>query len=98
MAFVAGILLMYMPEQPAFRVFCSLMAPEGPNLRRFYLPGAPLPVPLRPCVHTTPLAHDPALCCSHHSRRARSRQLRALLGALQHCSPISAPQHPLCFR
>lgn len=39
MAFAAGVLLMYMPEEPAFRLFQRLMSPEGPNLRRYYLPG-----------------------------------------------------------
>lgn len=39
MAFSVGILLMYLPEEPAFRLFCRLMAPDGPNLRRMYLPG-----------------------------------------------------------
>lgn len=39
MAFVAGILLMYMPEQLAFQVFCQLLAADGPNVRRYYLPG-----------------------------------------------------------
>ncbi|GAX84229.1 hypothetical protein CEUSTIGMA_g11652.t1 [Chlamydomonas eustigma] len=39
MAFVAGILLMYLPEEPAFRLFCRLMDPEGPNLRRMYMPS-----------------------------------------------------------
>eukprot|EP00873_Tetraselmis_striata_P025428 jgi/Tetstr1/445692/TSEL_003495.t1 len=39
MAFVAGVLLMYLPEEPAFQAFCSLMDSTGPDLRRFYLPG-----------------------------------------------------------
>ncbi|KXZ56931.1 hypothetical protein GPECTOR_1g84 [Gonium pectorale] len=39
MAFMAGVLLMYVPEEVAFRLFCRLMDPEGPNLRRLYLPG-----------------------------------------------------------
>ncbi|GLC50154.1 hypothetical protein PLESTB_000348300 [Pleodorina starrii] len=39
MAFMAGVLLMYVPEETAFRLFCRLMDPEGPNLRRLYLPG-----------------------------------------------------------
>lgn len=39
MAFIAGIILMYMPEHLAFQIFCNLMTPEGPNIRRFYLPG-----------------------------------------------------------
>ncbi|EFJ44659.1 hypothetical protein VOLCADRAFT_118674, partial [Volvox carteri f. nagariensis] len=39
MAFMAGVLLMYVPEEIAFRLFCRLMDPEGPNLRRLYLPG-----------------------------------------------------------
>ena len=39
MAFVAGLLLMYVPEEPAFRILCRLMAPRGANLRILYLPG-----------------------------------------------------------
>ncbi|GFR47129.1 hypothetical protein Agub_g8816, partial [Astrephomene gubernaculifera] len=39
MAFMAGVLLMYVPEEMAFRLFCRLMDAEGPNLRRLYLPG-----------------------------------------------------------
>jgi len=39
MAFVAGLLLFYVPEEPAFQVFCRLLAASGPNLRRHYLPG-----------------------------------------------------------
>ncbi|KAK2080743.1 hypothetical protein QBZ16_000597 [Prototheca wickerhamii] len=39
MAFVAGLLLFYLPEEPAFQVLCRLLAASGPNLRRFYLPG-----------------------------------------------------------
>ena len=39
MAFVAGVILMYLPEEPAFRMLMSLMAETGPNLRRLYTPG-----------------------------------------------------------
>jgi hypothetical protein len=39
MAFLAGILLMYMPQELAFQIFCKLMSSDGPNLRRFYLDG-----------------------------------------------------------
>jgi len=39
MAFVAGVLLMYLPEEPAFQAFCDLMSSDGPDLRRLYLPG-----------------------------------------------------------
>lgn len=39
MAFVAGLLLFYVPEEPAFDIFCRLLAATGPNLRRHYLPG-----------------------------------------------------------
>ncbi|KAI3426937.1 hypothetical protein D9Q98_006881 [Chlorella vulgaris] len=39
MAFCAGCLLFYVPEEPAFQIFCRLMSTSGPNLRRFYLPG-----------------------------------------------------------
>jgi len=39
MAFVAGLLLFYVPEQQAFQVFCRLMDDSGIGLRRLYLPG-----------------------------------------------------------
>lgn len=39
MAFAAGVLLMYLPEEPAFRLYGRLMGPNGPNMRRLYLPG-----------------------------------------------------------
>ncbi|KAK9818215.1 hypothetical protein WJX72_008962 [[Myrmecia] bisecta] len=39
MAFVAGIILMYVPEEPSFRTLARLMDSQGPNLRRLYLPG-----------------------------------------------------------
>jgi hypothetical protein len=39
MAFVAGVVLMYLPEEPAFQVLTRLMGPGGPDLRRLYLPG-----------------------------------------------------------
>lgn len=39
MAFVAGIILMYLPEEPAFRMLARLLDERGPNLRRLYLPG-----------------------------------------------------------
>ncbi|KAL4457570.1 hypothetical protein ABPG75_012435 [Micractinium tetrahymenae] len=39
MAFVAGLLLFYVPEEPAFQLFCRLLSTSGPNLRRLYLPG-----------------------------------------------------------
>jgi len=39
MAFVAGLLLFFVPEEIAFRLFCKLMDEDGINLRRFYLPG-----------------------------------------------------------
>ena len=39
MAFVAGIILMYLPEEPAFRMLARLLDARGPNLRRLYLPG-----------------------------------------------------------
>lgn len=40
MAFVAGIILMYLPEEPAFSVLTGLMGPGGPDLRTLFLPGA----------------------------------------------------------
>ena len=39
MAFVAGIILMYLPEEPAFRMLVALLAERGPDLRRMYKPG-----------------------------------------------------------
>eukprot|EP01026_Neomeris_dumetosa_P008031 TRINITY_DN1251_c0_g1_i4.p1 TRINITY_DN1251_c0_g1~~TRINITY_DN1251_c0_g1_i4.p1 ORF type:complete len:271 (+),score=42.82 TRINITY_DN1251_c0_g1_i4:1-813(+) len=36
MAFIAGMLLMYLDQEPAFRLFCRLM--EGVGLRKYYLP------------------------------------------------------------
>jgi hypothetical protein len=39
MGFVAGILLMYLPEQHAFQVFSQLMSSKGCKLRRLYLDG-----------------------------------------------------------
>eukprot|EP00878_Enallax_costatus_P004779 GHUV01005030.1.p1 GENE.GHUV01005030.1~~GHUV01005030.1.p1 ORF type:complete len:910 (+),score=344.00 GHUV01005030.1:211-2940(+) len=38
MAFAAGVLLMYLPEEPAYRLYHRIMT-SGPNLRRYYLPG-----------------------------------------------------------
>lgn len=39
LGFVGGLLLFYLPEEPAFHVLCRLLAEHGPNLRRFYMPG-----------------------------------------------------------
>lgn len=39
MAFVAGLLLFYVPEQKAFQIFCRLMDDTGIGLRKMYLPG-----------------------------------------------------------
>lgn len=39
MAFVAGVILMYLPEEPAFRMLMSLMAESRANLRRLFTPG-----------------------------------------------------------
>lgn len=39
MAFVAGVILMYLPEEPAFRVLCQLLDGTGVGLRSMYLPG-----------------------------------------------------------
>lgn len=39
MAFVAGVVLMYLPEEPAFRMLVRLMDESGPCCRRLYLPG-----------------------------------------------------------
>ncbi len=38
MAFVAGVILMYLPEEPAFRVLCQLLDGAGVGLRSMYLP------------------------------------------------------------
>jgi hypothetical protein len=40
-AFAAGVLLMFVPEETAFTLYCRLMdaAPNGAGLRRLYLPG-----------------------------------------------------------
>lgn len=39
MAFVAGVILMYLPEEPAFRVLCQLLDEDRVGLRSMYLPG-----------------------------------------------------------
>ena len=39
MAFVTGVILMYIPEEPAFRLLARLMDERGANLRHLYLPG-----------------------------------------------------------
>lgn len=39
MGFLAGILLIYLPEELAFRMFCYLMEESKSNLRVLYLPG-----------------------------------------------------------
>lgn len=39
MAFIAGLLLMYLPEEPAFLLFCSLLDVQGAGMREFFLPG-----------------------------------------------------------
>lgn len=39
MGFVAGVMLMYLPEEPAFRMLTRLLDERGPNLRRLYLPA-----------------------------------------------------------
>ena len=39
MGFVAGILLLYLPDEWAFQMLCQLMSEQHINLRRFYLPG-----------------------------------------------------------
>lgn len=38
MAFLVGVLLMYLAEEPAFRTATALLMPPGPNLRRLYQP------------------------------------------------------------
>lgn len=48
MAFVAGIILMYLPEEPAFRMLARLLDERGPNLRRLYLPGLEVGTPHEP--------------------------------------------------
>mmetsp|Transcript_5393 Transcript_5393/g.15439 ORF Transcript_5393/g.15439 Transcript_5393/m.15439 type:complete len:845 (+) Transcript_5393:278-2812(+) len=39
MGFLAGVMLMYLPEEPSFRMLTTLLDERGPNLRRLYLPG-----------------------------------------------------------
>lgn len=39
LGFVGGLLLFFVPEEPAFQILCRLLAEQGPNLRRLYLPG-----------------------------------------------------------
>ena len=39
MAFVTGVILMYVPEEPAFRLLTRLMDERGADLRQLYLPG-----------------------------------------------------------
>lgn len=39
MGFVAGILLLYLPEEWAFKMLCLLMDEKQINLRRIYVPG-----------------------------------------------------------
>ena len=39
MAFVAGVLLMYVPSEAAFHLLKQLMLPSGADLRQMYLPG-----------------------------------------------------------
>ena len=63
MGFLAGLLLMYMPEQLAFAIFVQLMSRDGCNLRRLYLDGL------------TALKHEMAkfdwLLHRHHPRLSR---------------------------
>lgn len=39
MAFIAGLLLMYLPEEPAYQLFCAVLGPGGAGMRAFFLPG-----------------------------------------------------------
>lgn len=39
MAFIAGLMLMYLPEEPSFQLFCRLLDAEGANMRQLFLPG-----------------------------------------------------------
>ena len=39
MAFCAGILLMYVPEEAAFHLLCQIMDAKGANMRALFLPG-----------------------------------------------------------
>ena len=59
MAFVAGIILMYLPEEPAFRMLSRLLDERGPNLRRLYLPGLEVSIIPLCCVLTNQF-------CSYH--------------------------------
>ena len=74
MAFLAGILLMYMPERLAFEIFCKLMSKDGPNLRRYYLDGL------------SDLKHEMAmfefLLARHHPRLSNHLQQRCIPSVL----------------
>ena len=39
MAFIAGIMLMYVPEEPAFRLLARLMGENSVGMRALFLPG-----------------------------------------------------------
>ena len=79
MAFVAGVILMYLPEEPAFSVLTRLMGPGGPDLRTLFLPGAsPLSLPGLSLLRLT-------LCCY--------RRLHAWFqGRLQPCHAVMLPE------
>ena len=71
MGFLAGLLLMYLPEHLAFQIFCRLLDADGCNLRRLYALGL------------AALKHEMAkfdwLLVRHHPRLAAHLQ--------QHCVP-----------
>ena len=39
MAFVAGVLLMFVPEEPAWQLLCQLMAEDAVGMRGLFVPG-----------------------------------------------------------
>ena len=39
MAFVAGVLLMFVPEEPAWQLLCQLMAEDAGGMRGLFVPG-----------------------------------------------------------
>lgn len=95
MAFAAGILLMYLPEEPAFGLYCRLMAAceeGGCGLRRLYLPGlGPLKAELAR-FELLLAAHHPALAA--HLAEAG---LPAVLYASQWVMTVFAAPFPCAF-
>ena len=69
MGFVAGVMLMYLPEEPAFRMLTTLLDERGANLRYMYLPGLEgLKHQLR-CLEWLLERHSPALAAHLQASR-----------------------------